>query len=66
MALDLSATDDGTLFAWELYGGTRQQVSTGLLFTPGTGGVSDKSSFLLSAAVVMTYRRHTHMSHCIA
>lgn len=67
MALDLSAANDGMLFAWELYGGTRQQVGTGLLlFSPGTRDVSDKSLFLLSATVVMTYRRHTHVSHCIA
>ena len=26
MALDLSGASDGTLHAWELYGGTRQQV----------------------------------------
>jgi hypothetical protein len=67
MALDLSGTNDGTLIAWDLYGGTHQQVgAVVLLFSLGTGGVSDRSSFLLSVAVVMTDRHHTHMSHSIA
>ena len=65
MALDFSAADDGTLHAWELYGGTRQQVRTVVLpFSLGARG-ADRPSILLSF-MVMTDRRRMHALRCIA
>lgn len=45
MALDFSGANDGTLHAWDLYSGSRQQVRTvALHFSLGAGG-ADRSSF---------------------
>lgn len=65
MALEFSIVYHETVHAWELYGGTQQQVRTAVpLFSLGAEGAYG-SSFLLSA-MVMTDRRHTHAPHCIA
>ena len=45
MALDLSGASDGTLHAWELYGGTRQQVRTVVLLFSLGAKEADRPSF---------------------
>ena len=65
MALDFSGANNGTLHAWELYGGARQQVRTVVpLFSLGARG-ADGLSFLLSSMVITDCLR-THALRCIA